>query len=120
MQKEPFIHIDSDVFLWKPLPVNSHTPLFAQNPEYFDIGTSFYMPERIESLVNKHGGWLPKEWIWYLSSGQQQKAESCGVGGGANTEFINYYSKRALETIEHSANTTLWATLLASRWNEIS
>lgn len=110
-QNEPFIHIDNDVFLWKPLPVNSDTALFAQNPEYFDVGASFYMPERIELLVERQGGWLPKEWFWYRSSGQQQKAESCGVFGGGNTEFINYYSKRALETIEHSANTTLWATL---------
>ena len=35
-QTEPFIHIDSDVFLWKPLSsdINS-APLIAQNPECF-------------------------------------------------------------------------------------
>jgi len=110
-QNEPFIHIDNDVFLWKPLPVNSDTALFAQNPEYFDIGASFYMPEQIELLVKRQGGWLPREWNWYRSSGMQQRAECCGVFGGGDTEFINYYAKLALDTIEHSANTHLWTTL---------
>ncbi len=110
-QNEPFIHIDNDVFLWKPLPVNSNTELFAQNPEYFEVGASFYMPEQIEALIANHGGWLPREWIWYRSSGLPQRAESCGVFGGGNTEFINYYAKLALAMIEHSANVHLWARL---------
>jgi hypothetical protein len=110
-QHEPFIHIDNDAFLWKPLPVNSDTGLFAQNPDYFKVGTSYYMPEQIELLIEKHGGWLPREWIWYRSSGLPQRAESCGVFGGGNTEFINYYAKLALEMIEHAANTNLWTTL---------
>lgn len=110
-QLEPFIHIDSDVFLWKPLPVNSDTPLFAQNPEYFEIGASFYMPDKIEFLIRENGGWLPGEWIWYRSSGQNQRAESCGVFGGGNIEFIRYYAKQALVTIEHPANAVLWASL---------
>jgi len=110
-QNQPFIHIDNDAFLWKPLPVNSDTGLFVQNPDYFKVGISYYMPEQIELLIEKHGGWLPREWIWYRSSGLQQRAESCGVFGGGNTEFINYYAKLALEMIEHSANTNLWANL---------
>lgn len=112
LQNEPFIHIDNDVFLWKPLPVDSGTTaLFAQNPEYFDVGASFYMPEQIESLIKKYGGWLPREWIWYRSSGLPQRAECCGVFGGCNTEFINYYAKVAFDMIEHAANTNVWVTL---------
>jgi hypothetical protein len=110
-QNDPFIHIDNDVFLWKRLPVNSGIALFAQNPEYFKVGASFYMPEQIESLIKIQCGWLPKEWVWFRSSGLQQRAESCGVFGGGNTEFINYYAKLALKTIEHSANSYLWTTL---------
>ena len=110
-QKEPFIHIDNDVFLWKPLPVTSDTALFAQNPEYFEIGATFYMPEQIEALRDRHDGWLPKEWAWFRSSGLPQRAESCGVFGGNDTEFINYYAKRALTMIEHPANRKLWINL---------
>ncbi len=110
-QYEPFIHIDNDVFLWKPLPLNSETPLFAQNPEYFEIGASFYMPEQMDMLLKKHGGWLPGEWAWYLSSGLPQRAESCGVFGGNYTDFIHYYAKLAVRMIEHSANINLWSIL---------
>lgn len=111
LQNEAFIHLDNDAFLWKPLPVNSDNGLFAQNPDYFKVGASYYMPEQIELLIEKHGGWLPREWVWYRSSGQPQRAESCGVFGGGNTEFINYYSRRALKMIEHSANSHLWTIL---------
>ena len=41
-QTEPFVHIDNDVFLWKPLPeVVTSAPVFAQNPEPFIPGRSF-------------------------------------------------------------------------------
>jgi hypothetical protein len=110
-QREPFIHLDNDAFLWKPLPVSSEIALFAQNPDYFKVGASYYMPEQIELLTEKHGGWLPKEWIWFRSSGQPQRAECCGVFGGGNTEFINYYAKLAIKMIEHATNVHLWTTL---------
>ncbi len=110
-QKEPFIHIDNDAFLWKPLPIDSNTPLFAQNPDYFTVGASYYMPEQVESLIRKLNGWLPKEWAWYRTSGLPQRAESCGIFGGSNTEFINHYAKQAFETVEHRANANLWAIL---------
>lgn len=110
-QNEPFIHIDNDVFLWKPLPVDSETKLFAQNPEYFEVGASFYMPEQVEMLIHHHGGWLPEEWIWYRSSGLPQRAESCGIFGGSDIEFIKYYAKLAMEMIMHPANNAVWNTL---------
>lgn len=110
-QNEPFVHIDNDVFLWKPLTVDSETALFAQNPEYFDVGASFYMPEQITPLIKMSGGWLPREWEWYLSSGLAQRAESCGVFGGNDTDFIKNYAKTALKMIQHPANSEVWANL---------
>jgi len=110
-QKEPFIHIDNDVFLWKPLPVHKDVALFAQNPEYFEIGASFYMPEQIESLVDRYDGWLPEEWNWFRSSDLSQRAECCGVFGGNYTEFINYYAKLAIEMIVNPANSHVWKVL---------
>lgn len=111
LQMEPFVHIDSDVFLWKALPVDSNTPLFAQNPEFFEVGRSYYMPEAMEALIQQQGGWLPDEWRWFRASGLQQRAECCGVFGGGNTEFIRYYAKLALEMIEHPVNAGLWPVL---------
>jgi hypothetical protein len=111
LQDAPFIHIDSDVFLWKPLPVTSNTQVFAQNPEYFYQGESFYKPDVVSKLVRQQGGWLPEEWQWYQSRGSMQRAECCGIFGGGAIEFINYYADLAISTIEHAANRDMWETL---------
>lgn len=109
LQNEPFIHIDSDAFLWKPLPVSPDTALFAQNPDSFVTGASCYKPEGFEAVVVRvPGGWLPKEWLWYRASGIAQRAEACGVFGGGHIEFIRYYANLAIQLIEHSGNQTAW------------
>lgn len=115
LQTEPFIHIDSDAYLWKPLPVNGETALFAQNPDYFVVGASYYMPERFEAVIrNIPGGWLPKEWKWYRSSGYAQRTEWCGIFGGSQIDFIRYYANLAIELVEHPANQTAWLNLSAA------
>lgn len=110
-QDAPFIHIDSDVFLWKPLPINSHTQVFAQNPEYFQLGESFYKPDMLTVRVQQQGGWLPEEWQWYQSRGSIQQAECCGIFGGNAIDFINYYADLAIRTIEHDVNRSVWQTM---------
>lgn len=111
LQDEPFIHIDSDVYLWKPLPVTLNTQVFAQNPEYFHLGASFYKPEVLAELMQMHGGWLPEQWHWYHSREGAQRAECCGVFGGHNIEFIKKYAGLAFSTIENSANCGVWNIL---------
>ena len=111
LQNEPFIHIDSDVFLWKPLPVTAQTQVFAQNPEYFYQGASFYKPDELTRLVQQQGGWLPEEWQWYQAHRKTQRAECCGIFGGNAIEFINYYADLAIRTIEHVDNRQVWQIL---------
>lgn len=112
LQTRPFIHIDSDVFLWNKPSFNSEAPLVAQNPEHFRICASYYMPERFELAVKQTpGGWLPTEWEWYRSRGGVQRAESCGIFGGARTDFIRYYAGLAIQFIEHPANQSAWRNL---------
>ena len=95
-QKTPFTHIDNDVFLWKPLPEKMlSAPLLAQNPEYFVVGHSTtYKLDKFEALIKRvKNGWLPEEWKWCRSIfGNHQKAFSCGVFGGNQINFINYYA----------------------------
>lgn len=112
LQQEPFIHIDSDVYLWKPLPLTSQTLLFAQNPEPFVIGASYYKPEQFEAAVKRQpSGWLPQEWRWYRSCRHGQRAESCGVFGGNQTDFIHHYATLGVRLIEHPGNQNAWKTL---------
>lgn len=105
------LHIDSDVFLWKLLPVTSNTQVFAQNPEYFYLGASFYKPDELSRLVQQQRGWLPEEWQWYLTRRKTQRAECCGIFGGNAIEFIHYYADLAIRTIENTDNRHIWQML---------
>jgi hypothetical protein len=103
-QREPFVHIDSDVFLWRPLPDRvSGSPLFAQNPEPIVLGASCYRPEELERAIGSRG-WLPEEWHWYRSAVKTPRAECCGIFGGSGVEFIRYYAGLALKTVTAPRN----------------
>ena len=113
-QREPFLHIDYDVFLWKPLPERmERAPLCAQNPEYFVAGASYYKPELMEwaLLGEGRGGWLPEEWRWYRAAGGVQRAESCGIVGGSRVDFIGHYADLAMAMVEDPRNREGWEHL---------
>lgn len=112
-QKEAFVHIDTDVFLWNRLPERvENAPVFAQNPEHFTIGASHYKPERLQRLMTKEtSGWIPPEWEWALSYGEQQRGECCGIAGGTNTDFIRYYAETAIQVIEDPRNRPGWSSV---------
>ena len=102
LQDRPFVHIDADVFLWKPLAAElEHADVFAQNPEPIVPGATLYTPEQVESAID--GGWLPEEWLWYR---RVKKAESqcCGVFGGNRVDFIKHYADTALRIIRDPRN----------------
>ncbi len=107
-QNEPFVHIDNDVFLWKRLPKRiEQAPVFAQNPEPFIPGFSYYRPEQItRTLQPVAGAWLPDEWQWYQRAGLQQHAECCGIFGGQGIDFIHHYAGAALRLIDNPINRT--------------
>jgi len=110
-QHEPFIHIDSDVFLWQPLPPELiSAPLFVQCPDFFVPNASHYKPELLESTISRGGEiWLPAEWVWFRASGARQRGESCGIFGGRRIDFIQHYTNQAFKLLEHPANQPGWS-----------
>ncbi|WP_437674814.1 DUF6734 family protein [Sorangium sp. So ce131] len=112
-QSQPFVHIDSDVFLWQPLPSRlDAADLIAQNPEPFVVGRSYYQPGVFERALGRTAGaWLPEEWRWFRESGLPQRAECCGVFGGRHVSFVQHYAERAIHLIERAENQPAWATL---------
>jgi hypothetical protein len=84
--------------------------VFAQNPEPFERGRSWYRPERWDRMLWAVGGWLPVEWIWY-SARQGSEAICCGVLGGSDTSFLAYYARTAIRLIEHPRNQPVWQML---------
>lgn len=108
-QERPFVHVDSDVFLWNALPRRLvEAPVFTQNPEPFEPEAFFYRPGKVESSLLSHGGWVPEEWGWYLRSGLELRGDCCGIMGGRNVEFIRHYAERAIHMVQEPANRLAW------------
>lgn len=111
LQDAPFVHIDTDVFLWQRLPAAvEQAAVFAQNPEPFRLGASHYRPERMQRLMTEEtDGWIPPEWEWSLSMGDLQRGECCGIAGGNRLDFIRHYADSALRVIEEPRNRAGWS-----------
>jgi hypothetical protein len=108
LQDVPFLHLDSDVFLWEPLPNQFiEAPVFAQSPEPFqEWDEQWYSPQVFEAFLYNNGrGWLPKEWHWYRNNQKiSQEGACCGVFGGTDLSFINYYANLAFQIIDNKEN----------------
>jgi len=107
-EEEPFIHFDSDVFLWRALPEEITTyALIAQNPEVItEERMRYYRPEALEDAISKAcKGWLPEEWTWYRNAYLgAHYAICCGIFGGHDLDFIHRYARLGLEFLGRSEN----------------
>ena len=59
LQDKPFVHIDNDVFFWRPLPEALElAPVFAQNPERFSLANqAWYRPVYYDEAIRSMDGW---------------------------------------------------------------
>lgn len=109
--EEPFVHVDSDVYLWNGLPDYLHTaPVLGQNPEHFQVGNAWYLPDRFDLLAGENG-WVPEEAAWYNTIGEYRQAVCCGIFGGCNLEFIRHYATNAIRLVEDDQNRAFWARI---------
>jgi hypothetical protein len=112
LQDRPFVHLDTDVFLWKPLPEYLHdAPVFTQHPEGFWANDANYHPEHIEAAFAAQSLKLPVEWEWTRSNRRYLPAENCGIVGGSDVNFLRHYARTAIDLILREENTAAWATL---------
>jgi len=104
-QRAAFVHVDTDVFLWKPLkPGLEQADVFAQNPEPIVRNATCYYPEELERAVRGDArGWLPPEWTWY-GGAKSPRAECCGIFGGRHLEFIQHYADTAFKLVTNPRN----------------
>lgn len=110
LQDQPFVHLDTDVFLWKPLPKYVTTsPVFAQCPEDFHRVDDRYGPRNIEHAFASCKLSLPVEWTWSRSRGGQTfRQESCGIVGGTDIKFLRHYSQLGLDLVLKPENEPAW------------
>ena len=112
LQDRPFVHLDSDVFLWKRLPRHLlEAPVFTQYPESIRPNDSTYRPQDIEWAFAEERLKLPEEWEWVRSNRNGLLAECCGILGGWNVEFLTHYARTALDMVVREENAPAWSRL---------
>jgi len=111
IQSEPFVHLDTDVFLWRPLPVwLTSAPVFVQCPEHHAFGRERCDPRQVAMLFERHGLSLPAEWDWAVSqAGATFREESCGILGGNRVDFVRYYAQASIDLVMNPAHAGAWA-----------
>ncbi|NBV98033.1 MAG: hypothetical protein EBR67_00805 [Proteobacteria bacterium] len=96
---DPFIHVDSDVVLWKPLPDRIlHSEVFVQSPE--DIKNHGY---EIENFIQHCPYKSFFEFIKYPTIGYNM-----GIFGGNNLSFILDYATNAYNFVLKDENKDFW------------
>ncbi|MBN8712744.1 MAG: hypothetical protein J0H50_02045 [Xanthomonadales bacterium] len=113
MQDRPFLHLDTDVFLWKPLPTAlTDAQVFAQAPEFHPPLDLCSGPAEVEAAFARHGLSLPVEWEWSRSRGEAvYREENCGIVGGQNVGFLHHYAELGLRLVRDSAHAPAWDEL---------
>jgi len=109
MQDRPFVHLDTDVFLWKPLPAElAGAAVFAQCPEFFP--RHYRRSCDMENSFSESNAPLPVEWQWAVSRDDAYiREENCGILGGARTDFIRYYAQTAVDLILRPEYARAWS-----------
>ena len=109
LQDRPFLHLDSDVFLWKRLPAwLEEAPVFTQCPEPF---SGHYYPQDIEWAFTQAKRPLPIEWTWARAHRGFFPCETCGIFGGNDIGFIRHYAQTAVSLALAPQNAAAWALL---------
>jgi Family of unknown function (DUF6734) len=116
LQDAPFVHLDTDVFLWKALPrYLVESPVFAQYPEGFHENGPYYRPQDIEWAFSQEGLKLPQEWVWARENRSRFPAANCGILGGSDPEFLRYYAQTVVDLVMGPENAVAWSRLSDKR-----
>jgi hypothetical protein len=90
LQKEPFLHIDGDVFIWKPFDVAlMQSPLIVQN-----IDEDLQVYKDCLDILEKQASYKPE---WMLLPESPIRAYNAGIIGGSNIAFFKEYTDLAFE-----------------------
>ncbi|MEM1336654.1 MAG: DUF6734 family protein [Bacteroidota bacterium] len=100
LQKTPFIHADSDVFIWDRLPKElEKSELLAQNQE---LNFGFYSDQYKE--IKEHFDYVPEDIVTQYRKTNTLKACNAGIIGGNNLDFFQEYTEKAIETVNKNVH----------------
>jgi len=111
LQREPFLHVDGDVFLWKKLDEQLlEQPLIAQNLETHH---AFY--HSLASRLQQHPVLLPDAIARRLDANQPLSACNAGLLGGHDLDFFARYTQGVFHFL--NINRPQWAQLDQAEMN---
>lgn len=91
IQAEPFLHVDGDVFIWKPFKEELFNgDICVQNIEE-NLGVYH---KSIETLLSTDGTFVPN---WILENKDYPKAYNMGIFGANDLDFVRKYCDLAFE-----------------------
>lgn len=97
LQKEPFVHVDGDIFVNSPILTNEKTDLIIQNEE----NNLKYYQEPLAEIKNNFVG-IPQELLEHCKN--SITAYNCGFMGGYNLDLLKNYASRVIEFISQNAS----------------
>jgi hypothetical protein len=101
MQKEPFLHVDGDVFIFEPFPEELiKSQLIAQNKE---LTTTYYRAMWDKIYPNLE--YLPIQ-MECFHHGRNHLAYNMGIVGGNDVDFFKRYSRLSSDFVYK--NTRIW------------
>jgi hypothetical protein len=112
-QKEPFLHIDNDVFFWERPPLAFlHQPIVCQSLEYKMPMYDFCFKKIADSPLHKDFSRytnLFKKVGWMLGLNRNGRTNpvltpNLGVFGGTDIDFIQDYSHQVLDILKKKEN----------------
>jgi hypothetical protein len=118
-QTQPFLHFDSDVYLWSALPqALMAADIIVQNPEPAPTDDrTYYKPRQIAEAFAKHGGQLPGFVRNHMECASI--AFCAGVFGGSALGVIHSYAEEAERLVYSPRNRRAWATLGDARTHSV-
>ena len=109
LQQEPFIHLDLDAYLWKPLPERMAGAAVVGQSNEENWGSY----ERGLKHLMENIKWVPDFIRTHWNNRHDKIYAMCaGAYGGADIETIQFVSKAAIETINHPENKAMFNELL--------
>ncbi len=95
MQKEPFLHVDGDVFVWESLTDKfNNSNLVTQNLE---ITTDYY--RKGWNAIYPNLLFLPEE-MNDFNNDKSNLACNMGIIGGVNLDFFSHFTQKSIEFVD--------------------
>lgn len=100
IQKEPFIHVDGDVYIWDKFPANiEYASLIAQHEENnYEFANMYY-----EGIMQANSFSLPEAIIAFRKEVTKNMMQAnAGILGGNDIKFIHHFCQEAFRMVDEN------------------